>query len=284
MSAPRLSHVLVGRESGIYKMAYREWGDAANPRVLVCAHGLTRNGRDFEYLAAALAADFRVVAPDVVGRGDSDWLRDPMGYQIPLYVQDMLVLIARLNVPTVHWMGTSMGGLIGMVLAAMPGSPVQRMVLNDVGPLLAASALARIGEYLGKAPLMPTREAAEAYIRAVSAPFGPHDDAQWRFLTDVMLKPDNGGWRLNYDPGIAAPFHAGANGSDVDLWPLYESIRCPVLLTRGALSDLLSAETAKAMSERGPRATLTEFAGVGHAPTFLHADQISVAADFLRGN
>lgn len=282
MPTPRLAHVLVGRDSGVYRMAYREWGEPDNPRVLICAHGLTRNGRDFEYLAQALAGDFRIVAPDVVGRGESEWLRDPMGYQIPLYVQDMLVLIARLDVSEVAWMGTSMGGLIGMILAAMPGTPVRRLVLNDVGPLLAASALARIGEYLGKAPFMPTREVAEAYIRAVSAPFGPHDDAQWAFLTEVMLKPDNGGWRLNYDPAIAVPFQTGANGSDVNLWPLYENIRCPVLLTRGAQSDLLSADTAAAMSEQGPRATWVDFEGVGHAPTFLHADQIAVAAGFLR--
>ncbi|GLR14752.1 alpha/beta hydrolase [Chitinimonas prasina] len=281
MSAPRLAHVLVGRETGVYRMAYREWGDAANPRVVVCAHGLTRNGRDFESLAHALAGDFRVVAPDVVGRGESDWLRDPMGYQVPLYVQDMLVLIARLNVATVHWVGTSMGGLIGMILAAMPGTPIRRLLLNDVGPVLAASALARIGEYVGKAPAMPSRAAAEAYIRAVSAPFGPHSDAQWAFLTEVMLKPDGNGWRLNYDPGIAIPFQKAA-GDDVNLWPLYDNIRCPVLLTRGAQSDLLSVDTACAMSERGPKAAWVDFEGVGHAPTFLQEDQIAVARSFLK--
>lgn len=283
MTAPRQSHVLVGRDSGVYRMHYREWGDPANPRVLVCAHGLTRNGRDFERLAQALADDLRVVAPDVVGRGESDWLRDPTGYQLPLYVQDMLVLIARLDVARVAWLGTSMGGLIGMLLAALPGTPIERLVLNDVGPLLSAAALARIGEYVGKAPPLPTRAAAEAYIRAVSAPFGPHDDAQWAFLTEVMLKPDGaGGWRLNYDPGIAVPFRQGVDGKDVDLWPFYDRIACPVLLTRGAQSDLLSAETACAMSERGPRARWIDFDGVGHAPTFLQPDQIAVAAEFLR--
>lgn len=283
MATSRQSHVLVGRESGIYRMAYREWGDAANPRVLVCAHGLTRNGRDFERLAEALAGDFRVVAPDVVGRGESEWLRDPMGYQVPLYVQDMLVLIARLNVSTLSWLGTSMGGLIGMVLAALPGSPVRRLVLNDIGPSIAPAALARIAEYVGKVPPLPTREAAEAYIRAVSAPFGPHSDAQWAFLTDVMLKPDGAGWRINYDPGIAAPFAQLASAPAAgDLWPFYERIACPTLLTRGAQSDLLSVETACAMSERGPRAQWVDFEGVGHAPTFLHDDQIAVVAQFLR--
>ncbi|MGQ5523123.1 alpha/beta fold hydrolase [Chitinimonas sp. PSY-7] len=282
MSAPRLAHVLIGRDSGVYKMAYREWGDPCNSRVLLCVHGLTRNGRDFEVLAKEMARDFRVVAPDVIGRGESDWLRDPMGYQLPLYVQDILVLIARLNVTQLYWFGTSMGGLIGMLLAAMPGSPIRKLLLNDVGPVLSSVALARIGEYVGKAPPFPTREAAEAYIRAVSAPFGLHSDAEWAFLTDVMLKADGAGWCLNYDNGIAAPFRQTINGQDMDLWSYYDRIVCPVLLIRGNQSDLLSVEVACAMSERGPRAKWLDFDGVGHAPTFQHADQISVAADFFR--
>jgi pimeloyl-ACP methyl ester carboxylesterase len=283
MSAPRLSHVLVGRESGVYCMAYREWGDPANPEVVLCAHGLTRNGRDFECLADALAKDFRVVAPDVVGRGESDWLRDPAGYHLSMYVQDMLVLIGRLNVQKLAWVGTSMGGLIGMVLAAMPGSPIKRLVLNDIGPAIAPAALARIAEYVGKVPPLPTRAAAEGYIRAVSAPFGPHSDAQWAFLTEVMLKPDGEGWRINYDPGIAVPFRdLATNPAGADLWPFYDHIACPTLLTRGAQSDLLSAETACAMSERGPKAKWIDFDGVGHAPTFLHDDQIAVVAGFLQ--
>ncbi|PHV10063.1 alpha/beta hydrolase [Chitinimonas sp. BJB300] len=263
-------------------MAYREWGDSNNPRVLLCVHGLTRNGRDFEAFAQEMARDFRVVAPDVIGRGESDWLRDPMGYQLPLYVQDMLVLIARLNVAQLSWFGTSMGGLIGMLLAAMPGSPIRKLLLNDVGPVLSAAALARIGEYVGNAPPLPTREVAEAYIRAVSAPFGPHTDAEWAFLTEVMLKADGGGWRLNYDNGIAMPFRQTIDGRDVDLWPYYDRIACPVLLVRGSQSDLLTAEVACAMSERGPRAQWVDFDGIGHAPTFQHADQIAVAADFFR--
>ncbi|QDQ29403.1 alpha/beta hydrolase [Chitinimonas arctica] len=263
-------------------MAYREWGDPGNGHVLVCAHGLTRNGRDFEYLASCLARDYRVVAPDIVGRGESDWLHEPGGYQLPLYVQDMLVLIARLNTADVSWLGTSMGGLIGMLLAALPGTPIRKLILNDVGPVLSAGALARIGEYVGKAPLFASREAAEAYIRAVSAPFGPHDDAQWAFLTDVMLRADANGWRLNYDPGIAVPFQSAVTGEDMNLWPYYQRIACPVLLTRGAQSDLLSVETACAMSEQGPQANWVDFEGVGHAPTFLHAGQVAAVDDFLR--
>ncbi|WP_374351454.1 alpha/beta fold hydrolase [Chitinimonas sp.] len=284
MSEPRQSQVLVGRQCGVYRMAYREWGDPANPRVLICAHGLGRNGRDFAQLADSLSAEFRVVAPDVVGRGASEWLRDPMGYQIPMYVQDMLVLIARLQPASLSWVGTSMGGLIGMVLAALPGTPIERLVLNDIGPNLERVALARIAEYVGKAPRFPSREAAEAYVRLVSAPFGPHSDAQWAYLTDVVLMADGDGWRLNYDPGIGVPFRQLAEMPEIgDFWPFYDRIACPTLVTRGALSDLLTVETACAMSERGPRARWVDFDGVGHAPTFLHADQIAVVSDFLLG-
>jgi pimeloyl-ACP methyl ester carboxylesterase len=265
-------------------MAYLEWGSRDNPRVLVCVHGLTRCARDFDFLARELAAHYRVVCPDVAGRGDSDWLRNPMEYQIPTYVGDMVTLLARLDVETVHWVGTSMGGLIGMVLAVMPDSPVTKLVLNDVGPALTASALARIGAYVGKWPALPTIEAAEAYVRAVSAPFGPHSDAEWRFLTEhVVRKNPDGSLRMHYDPGLAVPFLAQPGNKDMDLWSVYDAIRCPTLLLRGEQSDLLTRETAKAMSQRGPRAEVVEIAGVGHAPTLIHEDQIRVVREFLLG-
>ena len=263
-------------------MAYVEWGDAANPRVLVCAHGLTRTGRDFDELAAALAPHYRVICPDVAGRGESEWLRNPLEYQVPVYAADMVTLIARLNVEEVHWVGTSMGGLIGMTLACLPGSPVTRLVLNDVGPVVSGASLARIATYVGKAPKFPSLDAAELYVRTVSAPFGPHSDAQWRFLTEhVVRREADGQYRMHYDPALAVPFAQNNNGKDMELWPYYDAIRCPVLVTRGAESDLLTHATAQAMRERGPKAKLVEFAGVGHAPTFMHADQIAAVKDFL---
>ncbi|MBV1776201.1 alpha/beta hydrolase [Burkholderiaceae bacterium DAT-1] len=264
-------------------MHYREWGDPAVKDVVVCVHGLTRNSRDFAVLAEALVArGKRVIAPDVIGRGGSEWLRNPMGYIVPHYVQDMLVLLARLNVDQVDWVGTSMGGLIGMGLAALPGNPVKRLLLNDVGPLLPLAAIARIAEYVGKAPPFKERAHAEAFIRAVSAPFGPHTDAEWADLADMMLMPDGqGGWRLNYDPGIAAPFAAAMAGGDIDLWPMYEAIQCPVHVLRGAESDLLTVATLEAMCSRGPKASATTFAGVGHAPTLRHADQVEAVVQFL---
>jgi pimeloyl-ACP methyl ester carboxylesterase len=269
--------------SGLHRISYLEWGDRANPRVLVCVHGLTRSGRDFDFLARALCAEYRVICPDLAGRGESEWLKNPMEYVVPAYVADMVTLIARLDVESVDWVGTSLGGMVGMALASLPESPIRKLVLNDVGPVLAADALKRIADYVGKAPPFPSVEAADAYIRAVSASFGPHTDAEWRFLTENMLKRDAaGGWRLHYDPAISVAFAAQAKtAKDVDIWPIYDAIRCPTLLLRGKQSDLLSEPVAKAMEQRGPKASRVEFDGVGHAPTLIHADQISPVREFL---
>lgn len=271
--------------SGLHRMAYTEWGARDNPRVLVCVHGLSRNGRDFDELARVLASDYRVVCPDVVGRGRSDWLRDPTGYGIAQYVADLMVLIARLDVEAVHWLGTSMGGLIGMALAAQPGSPLSRLVMNDVGPVLTAAAVARIGEYVGNAPRFASMDQAEAFVRFVSVPFGALTDEQWRHLTVHTMRPvAGGGFEMAYDPGIAEPFRqAMGQGGDVELWPIYDAVRCPTLLLRGAQSDLLSAATAGRMAERGPRARVVEIPGVGHAPVLMDAGQIGVVRDFLLG-
>lgn len=269
--------------AGFHKMAYVEWGDPANPRVLVCVHGLTRCGRDFDYLAERLADRYRVVCPDVVGRGMSDWLRDPHHYKIPQYAQDMVALIARLDVERVDWLGTSMGGIIGMALAAQAGTPIARLILNDVGPLINAAALQRIGEYLASPPDFATPQEAEAYIRSIAAPFGKLSDVQWQHLTQHVIKTGpNGRFQLRYDPGIAVPYaEAARDGQDIDLWPVYDAIRCPTLVIRGAESDLLSPETVAAMRSRGPRAESVEIPAVGHAPMFLDDAQVAIVRDWL---
>jgi pimeloyl-ACP methyl ester carboxylesterase len=268
--------------AGLHRMAYLEWGDARNRDVVVCVHGLTRSARDFDDLARALCGQFRVVCPDVAGRGDSDRLADPVHYGIPQYVADMVTLVARLDVEAVSWVGTSMGGLIGMALAAQHGSPVKRLVINDAGPVIAKAALRRIADYLGRAPVFASFGEAEQYVRTVFAPFGRHDDAQWRHLAEAWLRRnDDGTWRAHYDPRIAEPFRATMPEGDLELWPVYEAIRCPTLVVRGAQSDLLSSETSRAMTERGPKARLVEFPDVGHAPTLMDAGQISVVRDFL---
>ena len=278
---PRLRSVQCIGAHGFHRMAYTEWGDPHNPRVLVCVHGLTRNGRDFDDLARALAPHYRVVCPDVAGRGRSGWLAVKDDYQLPTYVADMITLIARLDVETVHWMGTSMGGLIGMIIASMPDNPIRRLVLNDVGPVVTAASLRRIGQYVGNAPVFPSYEAGESYIREVSAPFGRLTDAQWRHLSETSLKEVDGGWAMRYDPGIGEPFRKTPILADVNLWPIYEAISCPTLVMRGAESDLLLHDTAVQMTTRGPKARLVEVPDVGHAPTLMDAAQIAPIRDFL---
>jgi len=264
-------------------MAWLEWGEAGAANTLICVHGLTRCARDFDFLAAEMArCGFRVVCPDVAGRGDSGWLGNPAEYAMPTYASDMRTLIAALEMKSVHWVGTSLGGMIGMTLAAVPDSPLKRLVLNDIGPVLSAAALDRIGAYLGKWPPLPDTDAAEAYVRSVSAPFGPHSDAEWRFLTEhVVRKNRDGSLRMHYDPAIAVPFNAELPHKDVELWKTYDAIRCPTLVLRGERSDLLTRDTARQMASRGPRARVVEIRGVGHAPTLLHDDQIAVVREFL---
>ena len=283
MSEMRQHTVQCLSPGGLHRMAYVEWGDPHNPRVLVCVHGLTRNARDFDVLAQSLAGHYRVVCPDVVGRGRSNWLRLKEHYQVHQYAADMVTLIARLNVDEVHWVGTSMGGMIGMALAAQAETPIARLVLNDVGPVISAAAVKRIGEYIGLMPQFATFNDAEQYVRAVSATFGKFTDAQWKHLTEhVTRQKADGGYEFVYDPGIAVPFRQALDtGKDVELWPLYDAIRCPTLVVRGAESDLLSHETCLEMGKRGPKALVTEIPGVGHAPMFMDDAQVAVVKEFL---
>jgi pimeloyl-ACP methyl ester carboxylesterase len=284
---PRQLDVQCISARGLHRMAYTEWGDPGNNKVLVCVHGLTRQGRDFDTLAQALADEYRVVCPDVVGRGRSDWLTDPMGYAIPNYVADMVTLLARLNATEVHWVGTSMGGLIGLGLASLPKSPVAKLVLNDVGPKIEYASLVRIGQYLGAPVHWNTLEEAADALWAVSASFGPHSREQWMALTRPQLVSDGAGYKSHYDPAIAVAFGAItpelATAGEAAAWYGYDHITCPSLLLRGADSDLLSAQTAREMTQRGPKARLHEFAGVGHAPTLMQADQVAVVREFLLG-
>jgi pimeloyl-ACP methyl ester carboxylesterase len=286
MSDPRLNHVQCLDSRGLHRLAYWEWGDAANPRVLVCVHGLSRQARDFDVLAQAMSAEYRVVCVDVVGRGQSDFLADPKGYQVPAYVADMVTLLARLDAQTVHWVGTSMGGLIGMGLAALPQSPISRLVLNDVGPTIEFEAIQRIGAYLGKPLRWKTIEEGADYLLTISATFGPHTREQWLALSRPMFKPDGDGFKLHYDPAIALGITSitaeiAAAGSAL-VWAAYDAIRrCPTLLLRGADSDLLSRDTAEAMTQRGPKASVREFAGVGHAPMLVQDDQVAAVREFL---
>jgi len=291
MTQPELRYVNCLDATGLHRMAYWEWaGPSVDAPVLVCVHGLSRQGRDFDALARAMSSRWRVVCPDVVGRGRSDWLRQPGGYQIPTYVSDTVALLARLDVEQVDWVGTSMGGLIGLGLASLrsaEGRPglVRRLVLNDVGPAIRFEALQRIGGYLGKVLRFGSLEEGAAYLRTISEGFGPHTDAEWLALSEPLFREEGGEWKLRYDPAIAVPFGAVtpelAAAGEAALWAAYDALSCPTLVIRGAESDLLSAETARAMTQRGPGARLVELPGIGHAPTLIRDDQIAIVKDFL---
>jgi len=272
---------------GFHQLHYTDWGDPANPRVVICAHGLTRNCRDFDTLAAALQNDLRVVSVSIAGRGLSDWLPNKEDYNYPQYMADMTALIARVTASgaqDISWVGTSMGGMLGMLLAARPNTPISRLVLNDVGTIIPKASMERIGTYVGKSPLFKTYAEIEQYVRMVSAPFGPLTDVQWQHLTKTNSRQnDDGSWGMNYDPGIALPFQKALK-NDIVLWPYYDAVRCPTLLLRGEKSDLLLRDTALEMTKRGPKPKLMEFAGIGHAPALMADDQVAAVRGFLLGS
>jgi pimeloyl-ACP methyl ester carboxylesterase len=266
---------------GFHRVVWYEWGAPDARDVIICVHGVGRNGRDFDVLGETLAPTHRVLAVDMPGRGRSDWLADPNDYVFPTYLTTLTALIAASGADRVGWVGTSMGGLLGIVMAAQSSTPIERLVLNDVGPAIEPAALVRIGGYLGTDPGFATFAEIETYIRGISAPFGPLTDAQWAHVTRTNVRQDAAGrWRLGYDPGIAVPFRVSP--APPDLWPLWDRVTCPTLVLRGAESDLLSAETAGAMAARGPRARVVEFAGVGHAPMLMDPVQIEAVAAFFR--
>ncbi|HYY62068.1 MAG TPA: alpha/beta hydrolase, partial [Burkholderiales bacterium] len=273
LSEPRRRSVQCASSKGLHRIAYLEWGDPRNRDVLVCVHGLLRSARDFEPLARELSSHFRIACPDLAGRGDSDRLPDPALYVVAQYLADMVTLIARLDTESVNWLGTSLGGLVGMALAAQAGTPVKKLVLNDVGPVIPHAALERIAAYAGNAPAFASFDEAEQYLRKIAAPFGPHSEAQWRFLTENWVRREaDGTWRPHYDPRIGDTFRANLPEKDMEFWQPYDAVRCPTLVIRGAQSDLLLRSTAAQMRERGPKAKVVEIPGVGHAPTLLNAE------------
>ena len=262
-------------------MHWVEWGDPANPRVLVCAHGLTRCGRDFDYLASKLADTYRVICPDVAGRGRSDWLAVKADYTYATYLADMNTLLAAAGAEQVDWVGTSMGGLIGMLLAALPGTPLRKLVMNDVGPFVPKAALERIGAYLGVSPVFDSLEMLEMAMRSVS-PFGELTAGQWRHLALHVAKQEpDGHWRFRYDPGIAEVFKE-ASATDVDLFAFWNSVAIPVMVMRGESSDLLTPELYARMLAR-PGTSGHVVASTGHAPMLMDDAQVGVIRNFLAG-
>jgi len=300
---------------GFHRIAYLDWGKPASGHVVVCVHGLARNSRDFDFLARDLATDCRVICPDVAGRGDSEWLADKGDYRFSTYLADAAALIARVTAPapavsfgtvrtlrdrrkpapgpaSIDWVGTSMGGLIGMLLAAKPQSPIRRLVLNDIGPFIPWGALYRLKGYVSGGGSFRSLAEAEAYLREACAQFGPLTDGQWRHLAENgVYEAAEGGLRLRYDPGIGdmmrgaradAEFPMGPNFlSGIDLWSTWAEIRCPTLVLRGAESDVLSHDTLLQMQARRPGVEVLEFPGIGHAPALMSHDQIAAVKEFL---
>lgn len=278
-------HFLGLTSGGFHRVAYTEWGPADDPRPVVCVHGLTRNGRDFDALAGVLAAGGRrVICPDIVGRGRSDWPADAAAYSYPQYCADMAALIARLGVAEVDWVGTSMGGLIGMFLAAAKGTPIRKLVMNDIGPFIPKAFVARLGSYVGQPVRFADLEALERYLREIHAPFGPLTDAQWRHMAEHSARPlGEGGYGLAYDPRIGDPFKASPEPADVDLWAAWAPVRAPVLVIRGALSELLSADVVVRMRDSHPDHDVAELVvpDAGHAPSLMAERQVAAVADWL---
>ena len=300
---PQVHHLTCAHAGGLHQIAYREWFDSSSgpkeaARVVVCVHGLTRRATDFDTLARTMAGrGWRVVCPDMIGRGDSDWVAQPMLYSVPQYVSDCVTLVARLGVESVDWVGTSMGGLIGMTYAALSGHPIRRMVLNDIGPKLEWAGLSTIAAYVGQVPVFTEYAEAASWLRGRMGGFGPHDEAGWEQLIRPYFKvlPD-GGFTPHYDPAIAVPFKALAQGGvsggepngkpageseEHSMWPLWDTVTASTLVLRGSLSELLSTETCEGMKVRGPKAQVIEIAGVGHAPSLIAPDQINPILEFF---
>lgn len=311
MACAQQSFLSLGPD-GFHRIAYTDWGDPASRHAVLCVHGLSRNARDFDRLAAALEPDCRVVCMDVVGRGDSDWLEDKSGYCFPTYLGDAAALIARVTTPVkkggllgqiqarllgpqpttrVDWVGTSMGGLIGMLLAAKPGSPIRRLVMNDVGPFVPWNSLIRLKGHVGSQNRFDDEAEVAAYVRRACASFGPMDEDWWQHLIRNAAEPlGGGGYQLRYDPNISrgTPVHRDAElpiGPEflrgIDLWSIWKEVRCPVLVLRGGDSDVLPAEVTEEMQRRKADVTVVEFPGVGHAPSLADPEQIRVVREFL---
>lgn len=265
-----------------HSLAYTEWGDPDNKKVLVCVHGLSRNGRDFDFLAKALQNDYRIICPDMPGRGKSDWLKKPKHYNYHTYLSDTLALLKHLHVKQVDWVGTSMGGILGMLIAAQFPKIIRKMVINDVGPLIPGHALQRIFDYVGKEELFSSEEEAQQALKKRCASFGIDKKSHWNhlFKHSIVAGKDNG-YRFAYDPHIIPQPASNENPGDIDLWQVWKNVTCPVLAIRGADSDVLPHDIAEKMTLTGPKATLVEFPGIGHAPTLMDSEQIEIVSQWL---
>lgn len=278
---PRTGRVRCISRHGFHNIAYRDWGNEASPNKVLCVHGLTRNSHDFDPLAARLAAHSRVICPDLAGRGDSDWLSDPADYNLLQYNMDMTVLSAKFGYESFDWIGTSLGGLMGIALAGIENSPVRRLIVNDVAPEIPYSALHRITRYMGDAPHFPDLGSVEQHLRTTLAPFGPMTDDDWARMARHSVLAAESGYVMHHDPGIMQNFRRYSVFMHFSLWRYWDKIKCPILILRGKDSDFLTGSLLRKMLDRLPQAEAIEFDGVGHTPTLNAPEQIDPILDWM---
>ncbi len=273
---------------GFHRINYLEWGntkDFIHQETLLCVHGLTRNARDFDYLASKLCDNYRIVCPDVVGRGDSDHLLDDESYNYLQYNADMNALIARIGTKDLNWIGTSMGGIIGMVLASISQSPIKRLIVNDIGPEVSRDALMSIANYIGKSSEFKSLKEVEDYLREIYPEFAPMSNEDWTHMAKhSSKKTEHGTYKMKVDPRVGDAFRDSITYFNVDMWDIWDKITCPVLVLRGKNSSFLTEETAKKMLTCGPQTTVVEFENTGHTPTFRNDEQVKVVSDWLNEN
>lgn len=263
------------------RLNYFDWGPRMHRRRMVCVHGLTRQGRDFDELAKGMSKVRRIVCPDLVGRGRSGWLTEKTLYNLDTYVSHMSGLLEHLGFEGIDWVGTSLGGLIGMRLAAERPELIRRLILNDIGPELQFEGMKNIATYVGKDPRFRRLGEVAEYLKKVHADFGALTDVQWsEMTTHSVMRVEEGGYALHYDPAIGLPFKS-LTKPQPPAWDMWEKIECPVLLLRGERSTLLSRATADRMAKSGPKAEVVEIKGVGHAPALMSEDQIAIVRDFI---
>ena len=278
-----------GESSGYRQLAYTDWGDPKNRHVIICAHGLTRNCRDFDFFADSLKEDFRVVCVDMAGRGRSDWLENPEDYNSPLtYLSDMEHVLEYIHLQNdvriqFYWVGISMGGLVGMLMTTRKclSGAFRALVVSDIGPFVSSRVLAQFATYTGKAPRFNNLGGLESYMRDTALPYSALTDAQWHHQAVYSAREyGDGTIGFRYDPGILSGFQPG-NMNDIDLWACWDKLTFPVLVIRGGESGVLTPGTAREMQLRRPEAHIVELAGVGHAPMLMNTEQIHLVRNFL---
>jgi len=266
---------------GFHKVAYQEWGEADNPNVVLCVHGLTRNAGDFYWLAKALARKYRVICPDMVGRGNSDYFYDGSRYNYAQYMSDLNALMVRLEVGSLYWVGTSMGGLIGMMIGALSQNPIKAMVMNDIGPFVPSKGLERLAKYVPKAHVFNTFEAATHFLKSTLLGCNDLTDAQWKQLTDQSMVWDGieKRWTVRYDPQVAATIPT-KNFTDIDFWAHWDRLHMPILALQGAESDILVQSTLQQMASKA-RVTTHSFPKQGHALSLATEEQIHIIQEWF---